>query len=180
MAAAARHLELELLAGAEHDEPALGAADLDRGVEHQRQHVVQDPPRAEGAEPLEERGNLAQVANRRRRGAVDRRLRIGEQEHHLGPAGPSQPDPIAVHEHALGDLLTVHVGAVARVPIAKGELVAFDADLGVIARDLAAGEAQIVGLPATDLELTLRDGDDTPSEGVGNFEAGIRHGMSLA
>ena len=66
LAAAAAHLELEgaVVAG-EHDEAALGAADVDGRVEHQRQHVVEHAAGAERPQPLEQA---------RRRGA-DRRSR---------------------------------------------------------------------------------------------------------
>ena len=99
-AAAARHLELELARRrAEHDEPALGAADLDRRVQHQRQHVVEHAAGAERAQPFEQRGDLPQVADRRRRGLVaGGGAAVGEQEHHLGAAGPAEPDAVAVRE----------------------------------------------------------------------------------
>ena len=99
-AAAARQLELELVGRRrQHDEAALGAADLDRRVEHQRQHVVEDAAGAERAQPFEQRRDLAEVADRRRRRLVDRAGgAVGEQEHHLGAAGAAEPDPVAVHQ----------------------------------------------------------------------------------
>ena len=102
--------------------------------------------------------------------------RVGEQEHHLGAAGAAEPDLVAVRQHAFGHLLAVDVGAVARVAVVQREAVAVDGDFGVIARDFAAGQPQIVGLAAADLERALGDRDDAPSERVGDFEAGISHG----
>ena len=159
----------------QHDEAALGAADFDRRIEHQRQHVVEDAARAERAQPFEERGNLPQVANGRGRRLVDGGRVVGEQEHHLGAAAASEPDPIAVHERLLGDLLTVDVGAVARVLVADEERVVLGIDLGVIARDLAAGKSEVVGLAPPDLEVSFRDRNDAAAERVGHFKAGIGH-----
>ncbi len=59
--------ELQLaVAGHEHDETALGSRDLDRRVEHELEHVVQHLRVTQRAEPREERGGLAQVADRGR------------------------------------------------------------------------------------------------------------------
>ena len=180
VAAAARHLEFEIHAlERQHDEAALRAADLDRRIQHQRQHVVEDPARAERAQAFEQRGDLAQVADRGGRRPVDRRLRIGEQEDHLGAAGAAETDLVAVHQHAFGHLFAVHVGAVARVAVVQRETVAVDGDFGVVARDFAAGQPQIVGLAAADLERTLGDRDDAPSERVGDFETGVGHGLTV-
>ena len=99
---AARHLELELVGRRrQHDEAALGAADLDGRIEHERQHVVEHAAGAERAEALEERRNLTQVADGGRRGLVDRRGAVGEQEHHLGAAASPEPDAVAVHQRAV-------------------------------------------------------------------------------
>ena len=50
LAARARQLHLELGALVrQHDEPALGAGDLDGGVEHERQHFVEHAARAQRA-----------------------------------------------------------------------------------------------------------------------------------
>ena len=102
-AAAARHLELELAARArQHDEAALGAADVDRRIQHQRQHVVQHAAGSERAQPFEQRGDLPQIADRGGRRPVDRRRRVGEEEHHLGAAAAAEADPVAVRQHPLG------------------------------------------------------------------------------
>ena len=55
------------------------------------------------------------------------------------------------------------------------ELPLSDDDLGVIARDLAAGQPQIVGLAPADPERVLRDRNDAAAERVGHFEAGVGH-----
>ena len=67
-------------------------------------------------------------------------------------------------QRALGDLLAVDVGAVARLLVAEHELVVLRVDLGVIAGHLAAGQAQVVGLAPADLELPLGDRHDPPAQ----------------
>ena len=101
------------------------------------------------------------------------------EEDHLGPAAPAEPNPVAVGERPLGDLLAVDVGPVAGVTVAEHEMVVLRARFGVIARHFAAGQAEVVGLAPADFELPLRDRYDPPPEGVGHFEAGIGHGGSL-
>ena len=162
--------------GGQHDEAALGAAHLDRRVQHQRQHVVEHAPGAKGAQAFEQHGNLAEVADRGGRGPLDRRRRIGQQEDHLRAAGAAQADAVAVHERPLGDLLAVDVGAVAGIAVAQHEMVVLQRDFGVVARDFAAGQPEVVGLAPADLELPLGDGDDAPPEGVGHFQSGVGHG----
>ena len=50
-----------------------------------------------------------------------------------------------------------------------------DDDLGVIARDLAAGQPQIVRLSSPYPEQRLRDRNDPAAERVGYFEASVWH-----
>ena len=76
----------------------------------------------------------------------------------------------------LRDLFAVYVGAVARIAVAQHEVVVLNGDFGVIARHLAAGETQVVGFAAADLELPFRDRHDATAEGVGYFESGVGHG----
>ena len=142
----------------EHDEAALGAAHLDRRIQHQREHVVEHPAGSERAQALEQRRDLPKVADGGRRRAVDRRLRVGEQEDHLGPARPAKPDLVAVHEHALGDLFAVDVGPVAGIPVLQLETVSVDSDFGVVARHLAARQPQVIGLAAADFERVFEIG----------------------
>ena len=78
-------------------------------------------------------------------------------------------------ERLLGDLLAVDVGAVARGAIADEEAVRLEDDLGVVARHLAAGQPQIVGLAAADLERRFRHRHDPPAKRVGDFESSLRH-----
>jgi hypothetical protein len=180
VAAAARHLELELRGlEREHDEAALGPAHLDCRVQHQREHVVEHAPRPQRSQALEEGRDLTEVADGRGRRPVDRRLRIGEQEDHLGAARPAEADLVAVHQDAFGDLLTVDVGAVAGIPVLQLEAVAVDRDFRMIARDFAAGQAQVVGFAAADFERALRNGNDAPSQGIGHFKTGVGHGLTV-
>ena len=141
------------LFGFQHDEAALGAAHLDRRIHHQREHIVQHAARAERAQAFEERGHVAQIADRRggRRRGGHAGL-IGQQEHELGAAAAADADGVAGFEHAFGDGLAVDVGAEARAAIAEHEAAALLDDLGVIARHFAAAETQIVGLPAANRE----------------------------
>jgi hypothetical protein len=78
-----------------------------------------------------------------------------------------------------GDLLIVDIRSVAGVAIANDERLLAGCNLGMIAGDLAARETQIVRLAAADLEDSFRDWHDPPSQGVGDFQAGIRHKWSL-
>ncbi len=95
------------------------------------------------------------------------------------PPDPAEPDLVAVHQDALGDLFTVDVGAVAGIPVLQLEAIAVDGDFGVVARHFAARQAQIVGFAAADFERALRNGDDAPSEGIGHFQAGVGHGLTV-
>ena len=176
----ASHLELELAGRRrQHDEAALGPAHLDRRIQHEREDVIQYSAGAQGPQPLEQDGNLPEVADCGRRRPLDRRRRIGQEEDHLRAARPAETDPIAVRQRAFGDLLTVHIRAVARVPVAEHEMVVLERDFGVVPRHLAPGQPQIVRLASPDLELALGDRDDAPPEGVGHFESGVGHGESL-
>ena len=83
-------------------------------------------------------------------------------------------------ERPLGDRLVVDVRAVARLLVADQEYAVGREDLGVIARDFAAGQPQIVGLPAADAEGVLLDRHDAAAQSVGDLEAGVRHGGSLS
>ena len=84
---------------AEHDEAALGAADVDGRVEHERQHVVEHAG-AERPQAFEQAGD-GQVADRARGGpeTIDRlsgadapgRMRRADLEYELGAAGASEP-----------------------------------------------------------------------------------------
>ena len=78
-------------------------------------------------------------------------------------------------QYALGDLVAVDVGTVARVAVAQGEPVVLDDYLRVVARNLAAGEAEVVRLASADFELALRDRHDAPAERIRHFQAGIGH-----
>ena len=87
----------------------------------------------EQLQALEERGNLAEVANRGRRGLVLCGGAVGEQEDHLGAAAAAETDAVAVDEWTLADLLAIDVGAVTGVLVANQELVVLRVDFGVVA-----------------------------------------------
>src|SRR4029079_16396397 len=69
-------------------------------------------------------------------------------------------------------LLAVDERAEARLLVANDARRVLDADLGVDARDVGAGQTQIGVGAAADREQRLIDVDDTPAEGVGDDETG--------
>ena len=175
LAARARqlHLELAALVG-EHDEAALGAGHLDGGVEHERQHFVEHAARAERAQALEQRWP-AGGCRRPRSADAGRRApagRILDQEDDVGARrrGRTESDRRGV-SGALGDLLAVDERAVARAAIAQHVGAVDLRDLGVIARDVAAGQPQVVLAAAADRDERLVDRDDAAAEPVVDFEA---------
>ena len=117
----------------EHHEPALGLGDLERRIHHQRQHFVQHAARPERAQAVEDGRHLAQVGDVRR--GVEESCGLGavSGEHELDRVGATEPDAIAVLEHALGDLLAVDERAVPRAAIAQQKPALVLNDLGVLA-----------------------------------------------
>src|SRR6476620_8536939 len=80
----------------------------------------------------------------------------------------------------LGHLIAIYVGSVARRPVLHYVRAArIDDDFGVIARHFAAGETQVVGFPAADLEWRFRHRDDAPAQRVRDFKAGLWHAGSV-
>jgi hypothetical protein len=172
----ARQLELELgFRVGEHDEPALGPGDFNRRIQYQREHIVQHAAAAEGAQAVEKGRDLAEVADGGGRRLVLGRT-VGQEEDQLGAPGAPQADAVAVHQRPIaGDGLVVDEGAVAGLLVPDEETAAGGHDFGVVPGDLAAGQAQVVGLPPADAERFLGDWHDSPAEGVGDFQAGIWH-----
>ena len=115
---------------------------------------------------------------------VDRleRLRssLGRQKDEIGAAAAAEPDAVARAQLALGDRLAVDERAVARLAVAQEVAAVVGHDLGVLARDLAAAEPQVVRLAPADRERQPVDGDDPLAEHVADFEAGIRHGCNAS
>ena len=72
-ACSASQLELQhpFVAG-EHDETALRAGNLDRRVEHQREHVIEHSSRSECAQSLEQARHVAKLSGHRDRAALVR------------------------------------------------------------------------------------------------------------
>ncbi len=173
-AASTRQLHLELGAIVrQHDEAALGAGHLDGGVEHERQHLVEHAARAERTKALEQAGQLADVADGGRLMAVGdpRRGHIFDQKHDVGAGGASELNPIAMLERALGDLLAVDERAIARSAIFEHVGAVALGDFGVVARDVAASQAQVVLIAAADRNGWLVDRHDAAAESVVDFEA---------
>ena len=69
---------------------ALGAGDLERRVEHERQHVLQHAAGAERPEALEEGRDLPQVVPRAGRGSAER-LRESSADRKMRSAPPPRP-----------------------------------------------------------------------------------------
>ena len=177
-AAAARVLELELaLDVGHHDEAAFRLGDVERRVDHERQHLIEHAARSQRAQAVEDRPPSAPGRSRRSTtGAQHRRGVLVGQEHHFDVVAVSQPDGVAVHQRALGDLLAVHEGAVTRGPIAQqvtARVVAHD--LGVLARDVGADELEIGGRAASDDEREPAHRYQPLSLCVGEAESGFCH-----
>ena len=194
LAAAAAHLELEraVVAG-EHDEAALGAADVDGRVEHQREHVVEHAAGAERPQAFEQARDVAQVADRAGRRSRDhrdverRRRRPGGYAEptwntsSAPPVRPSRIDVAGLEQPLGGHRVAVDEGAEARVLVAQQVARALHHDLGVIARHLAAAELQVVGVAAADGERHRRHVDRAPAGAVDDVEArGHCHGITGA
>ena len=133
LVAAARQLELERAAGVgQHDEPALGAAQLDGRIDDQREHLVQHAARSERPQPIEKHGHLVEVGHDRRAppAAVARRHRAQKTTCAL-PASPSRiASPCA--SRTLRDPLAVDEGPEARSPVAQDVPVPVPRDLRVV------------------------------------------------
>jgi hypothetical protein len=179
LAARARQLELEdFLAARHHDEATLGAGDLDRRIEHHREHFIEHAARPERAQVLEQRRQLAQLGRGGDRAFLHRRRFVVDEEENLGVAGISQLDLVAVAEDLLARHLdAVHVGAEPRLLVADHAVAVLDGDLGVHARDVGAREAQIGLAPAPDGEQRLVDVHDAAAERVGDDETGSGGGL---
>src|SRR5262249_44103155 len=130
------------------------------------------------AQAVEERRDLTQVSDRRGGRLVLRGSGVGEEEDQLGPARSPEADPIAVRERPLRHRLVVDERAVARLLVADEEPRPGRDDLGVVARDLAAGEPEIVGFAPPDPERILPDRHDPAAERIGDFQSGVRHRSS--
>jgi hypothetical protein len=82
-----------------------------------------------------------------------------------------------VHERPVPvDRLVVDEGAVAGLLVPDDEAAVGGHDFGVVARDFAARQAEVVGLPPPDAERLLGDRHDTPAERVRDLEACVWHG----
>ena len=163
LCAAARQLELERAVGAgQHDEGPLGAGDLDRRVQDQGQHVLQDPARSRRAEPRQERRDLAQVIARAGHRSPRQRPPSSavSSTRSAPPPRPRRtrsPGP----QVAFGHRVAVEERAVARLAVAQNQPAAVEDDLGVLARHLAAREAQIVAVTAANAERKMVERDLT-------------------
>ena len=103
--APAAQLELQVALWREkHEEPAIRVGDRNRGIDHQRQDMVQHLGRAERSEAFEQRRHLPEVAHRRGRLLVGL-YRVPDQKGELSLA--SDPDTVPVGKRRLGDRLVV-------------------------------------------------------------------------
>ncbi len=161
-----------------HDEPALGARDVNRRIHHEGEDLVQHAAAAQAAERLEQRGNLAKSADKARRTGARSGIRqlVVHQEEQLCAGRPSDLNPVAVRQTLFGDLRSVDVGAAARPAVADQVLSVSPQDLGVIAGDVGAGQLQVVDGSPPYGEGRLVEDDDPASLHVGDFEPGVWHG----
>jgi hypothetical protein len=175
----AGQLHVEVLAVAlavarrEHDEAALGAGDVDRRVEHERQDLIEDAARAEGTQGFEQRRELAEIVDRAGVRSIGVRGTVAGQEHHVGAAGATELDAIAVGQLVLGDRLAVDVGAVTRPLVAQDPVAVLLDDLGVLARHVAADQTEIALRASADAEQLLVNRDDALTEAVVYFQPGV-------
>jgi hypothetical protein len=181
---AARQAELEFVVRRrEHDERALGVRELDGGVEHERQDLVQHATRSEGPEALEQGIDLPQVVAGAGRRPARRQVAfvVGRQEGQVGAAAASQPDTVAGLQLALLDRVTVDERPVAGVLVAQQVSAVLAHDFRVLAGDLAAAQPEAVGFATPNREGRPVDGDDPFAEHVADFEARFGHdaGVSL-
>ena len=104
--APAAQLELQVaLWREEHDKPAVRIGDRNRGIDHQRQDMVQHLGRPECTQAVEQRRQLPEVAHRRGRGLVLGLSRVPDKEGELGLA--SDPDTVPMGECHLADRLVI-------------------------------------------------------------------------
>ena len=143
-------------------------------VEHERKHLVEHPARTERAQAFEQRRQLAQIVHRAGVRSIGMRRAVADEEHHVGAAGTAELDTIAVRQLVLGDGLAVDVGAVSRALVAKNPVGVLLDDLGVLARHVAADQAEIALGAAADAEQFLVDGDNALAEAVVDFQTGVR------
>ena len=168
-------LELQrLVLAGQHHEAALGAADGDRRIHHQRQDIVQHLPGAQRPEPFEQHRHLVHLADR---GLAPRSFgrRVAQTEHQFGAAAASKLDLVAIGELVLGDLLAVDEGAIPRPGIAQLISPVHRRDLGMIARHLAARQMQVAADPPADDERILGDVHGPRTELVVDFETWLGH-----
>jgi hypothetical protein len=163
--------------GREHDEAAFGAGHFDGGVQHEREHLVDDAAGAERAEGFEQGGQLADVADGGELLAVGRgRRRVLDEEPHFGAGGAAELDVIAVAQRALRDLLAIDKRAVAGPSIAQDVAAVRLRNLGMVARNVTPGQPKVVLAPPSNGDERLVDRDDPAPEPVVDFETCAWHG----
>ena len=161
----------------QHDERAFGVGNLNGRVENQRQHFLQHTARAKGPEPLQEHGDLAQVIAGAGAGSQGHAAAflVAREEHEVCTAATAQADAVARANLDFVDLFAVDEGAVPRCLVPDEELCPVLRDLGVLARDLAAAEAQIVRLPAANRERQAIHIHESLAQHVTYFQPRGRH-----
>ena len=181
-AAVPADVELQLAARRrEHDEPALGGGDLQRRVEHERQHLFDHAPGPYGAQAVENGRHLLEIRQTRlgrpKRGAA----LLVEQEDQLDRVGLAEPYLVAVRERPFaGQGLAIQERAEPGPGVHDAVLSVLVHDARVVARHVAAGELQVRRRPAADREHRLLDDDGSRSLEVGNFQPGHGHHAGLA
>ena len=113
----------------EHDEAPFGPAQGDREVDHHCQQLVEHLGGAQGAEPVEQGGSLAQAADSSGGGACDGVTGLLDQK--LEVRMSADPDLVAVTKCVLDHPLVVDERAAARTDVAEDVAIPVLDDLGV-------------------------------------------------
>ncbi len=152
----------------QHDEPALGAGRLDRGVQHHGQHFVEDALGPHRPECGKQRRDLAKLSGSAR-ATVFTGATIFDEKHQRR-AAVSALDLVLVHQSLFEHPRTVDVGAVFRVAIPDHVTLADQHDFSVLPRHLVSRQDQIAVRSPADSKDGLVDGDHAMAERIANAE----------
>jgi len=154
----------------EHDEAAIGARHVDRGVEHQDEDVVQEVAGAKGAKPFEERRRLTHGFDEPSRpGATT----SGSCRKTSSTRNCVRADAIAFDQQMLARRLAAHERAVPRPAIVEDVVVAL-AQISAWSRETSRPTGAVAVRAASDGEWRRADGHDAPAQSIGKRAAARR------